>query len=119
MSLTPRLALAAFVVLAAVCCLVPCASRADDKPAIHQAKVPPTRKDLDRREAQRLYALGALQERKNLLLEAVRSYEGAARLDPDSAAVLRALAPLYFALDRPDDALAACKRILKLDPDDM
>ena len=40
------------------------------------------------------------------------------RLDPDAAAPLRALAPLYVALDRTDDALDACKKALELDPDD-
>ena len=39
-----------------------------------------------------LYARGALQERKNLLLEAVSSYEKAKRLDPESASILRASA---------------------------
>ena len=110
---TPRLAVGAFLVLIAG------AAVADDKPAVHKPKNPPTRQELDRREAQRLYALGCLQERKNLLIEAVRSFEAARRLDPASPSVLRALVPLYFALDRHDDALAACKRVLKLDPDDF
>jgi tetratricopeptide (TPR) repeat protein len=83
-----------------------------------ELKKPISRADLDRREAQRLYAQGMLDERKNRLVEAVRAYEAAARLDPDAAAIPRALAPLYLALDRSDDAIAACKRTLLLDRDD-
>lgn len=116
MSSTSRLAMAASSLLL-VCCVPPLS--AEEKPPIHKPKYPPSKQELDRREAQRLFAVGALQERKNLLVEAVRSFEAAKRLDPDSAAILRALVPLYFALDRHDDALAACKVVLKLDPDDF
>ena len=51
-------------------------------------------------------------------LRPLRAYEEAARLDPDAAAPLRALAPIYLALDRTDDALEACRKALELDPDD-
>src|SRR5947209_15021925 len=111
MSPTPRLAVVAVVFGLAAGGLF---AQDNDKPALHKPKHPETRKDLDRREALRLYALGARQERKSLLVEAARSYEAAKRLDPDSAAILRALIPLYFALERVDDALASCKQVLKL-----
>lgn len=116
MSTTSRLAVGPLLLLAL--CL-PRQGFADDLPPVHVPKAPPSRQELDRLEARRLYALGTLQERKNLLLEAVASFERARRLDPDSAAVLRALAPLYFALERGDDAMAACKRALALDPEDL
>jgi tetratricopeptide (TPR) repeat protein len=89
-----------------------------DRPRIHEPKKEPTRKDLDKREAVRLYALGALHERKNRFVEAVRCYEAARRLDPDSAAISRALVLIYIALDRTEDALAACRATLALAPDD-
>jgi tetratricopeptide (TPR) repeat protein len=89
-----------------------------DRPAKHVPIKPTTRQELDRLEARRLYGLAVLHERKNRLVEAVRCYEEARRLDPESAEVHRALVPLYVALDRGDDALAACKRTLELDPAD-
>lgn len=116
MSLTPRLAVAAAVFGLAAGSL---AAQDAERPAVLKPRVATSRQDLDRREAQRLYALGTLQERKTLLVEAARSYEAARRLDPDSAAIVRALVPLYLALERHDDAFNACKRVLKLDPDDF
>ena len=88
-------------------------------PPVHVPAHPADRRELDHVEALKVYSLGAIAERDNRLIEAVHSYEEAARLDPDAAAPLRALAPLYLALDRGDDALAACRRVLELDPDDL
>jgi tetratricopeptide (TPR) repeat protein len=79
---------------------------------------PRTQADLDRREAQKLYALGQMQERDSRLVEAVASYEEALRLDPDSALLRKAVVPLYLALDRLEDALRTCKEALDLDPGD-
>jgi tetratricopeptide (TPR) repeat protein len=79
---------------------------------------PRSRQDLDRLEARRLYALALLSERDNHLLAALRALEKATRLDPDAAAPTKALIPLYLALGRPADALAACRRTLDLDPGD-
>lgn len=87
-----------------------------DRPEPFTPARPETREQLNRREAVTLYGLGALHEHNNRLLEAVRAYEGAARLDPEAAAPLKALVPLYLALDRLDDALAACRKALDLDP---
>ena len=89
-----------------------------DPPARHAPAKPVTRQELDRLEALKLYGLGAIQERQSRLIEATHTYEKAQRLDPESAAIVRALIPLYFALDRTDEALAACRRVLELDPDD-
>jgi tetratricopeptide (TPR) repeat protein len=80
---------------------------------------PASRAELDHVEALKLYALGTLRERQNRLLEALHAFEEARRLDPESASIHRALIPLYFALDRLDDALAACRRVLELDPGDF
>jgi tetratricopeptide (TPR) repeat protein len=79
---------------------------------------PATRQELDRLEALKLHGLAALHEQAGRLVEAVRAYEAARRLDPDAAANHRALVPLYLALDRSADALEACRRTLELDPDD-
>lgn len=77
-----------------------------------------TRAELDRREAQKLYALGLLRQRQDRLLDALRNLEEAARLHPEAAPPHKALIPLYLALGRSDDALAACKSALERDPGD-
>src|SRR5690348_5611503 len=64
---------------------------------------PLTERQRDRHEAERLYALGLLQERDSRLVEATRTYEQALKLDPDSTLLRRALVPLYVALDRSED----------------
>ncbi len=79
---------------------------------------PFTSHENNRRQAQKLYGLAVLHERANRLVEAMRVYEKAEKLDPDSAAIPRALFGLYLALDRTEDALNACRQVLKLDPDD-
>src|SRR4051794_259339 len=118
MSLTPRWALGGLI-LFLVAPVVLAVQTGEERPARHVPSKPISRKDLDRREAQRLFGVGVLHERKNRLVEAVKSFEAAGRLDPDSAAILRSLIPLYLGLDRVDDALAACKATLKLDPEDF
>jgi tetratricopeptide (TPR) repeat protein len=117
MSLTPRWALIGLVLVLAGPMLAQAPSDRE-KPLPLEVKAPISRADLDHREAQRLYAQGLLDERKNRLVEAVRALEAAARLDPDAPAIPRALAPLYLALDRGDDAIAACRRTLALDRED-
>jgi tetratricopeptide (TPR) repeat protein len=79
---------------------------------------PATKEELDHLEALRLYGLGVVREHQNRLIEAMHTFEEASRLDPESAAIHRALIPIYFGLDRLDEALAACRRVLELDPDD-
>ncbi len=90
----------------------------DDPPKPARPLTPQTRAELDRREALKLYALGLSLERDNLLLEAARTYERALDLDPDSTAIRKALAPLYLALDRGDDALDVCREVVERDPGD-
>jgi tetratricopeptide (TPR) repeat protein len=90
----------------------------EDVPRPFVPRHPETRQDLDRREALKLYALGLMRERDDKLLEAVRAFEDARQLSPEAAFVHRALVPLYLALCRTDDALAACRKIVELDPED-
>lgn len=79
---------------------------------------PQTREELDRREARKLYGLSMLHQREDRILEAVRTLEDAIKLDPASAAIHKALVPLYLALSRSDDALNACKKTVANDPGD-
>src|SRR5438874_13809016 len=79
----------------------------------------PTRKQLDHLEAVKLYGLAAQHEYRNELPEALKVYEKALRLDPDAVAVRRAMLPLYAALDRQQDVLDCCRRVLQLEPGDF
>jgi tetratricopeptide (TPR) repeat protein len=92
---------------------------ADERPPVHVPLKKPTRRDLDRVEALKLYGLGVLHERDNRLVEALKTFEEARRLDPDALDVLRSLIPLYLALDRTDDACRTCEKVLALVPDDF
>jgi tetratricopeptide (TPR) repeat protein len=79
---------------------------------------PLTKHQLDTREARRLFAKGLVCQREDRLLEALRLFEKARQLDPNATSIHRALIPLYLALGRPDDSLAACRRAVELDPAD-
>lgn len=89
-----------------------------DPPTRHVPVKPVSRQELDHLEAVKLYGRGVMLEHQNRLIEATRTFEKARRLDPESAAVHRTLVPLYLALDRLDDALASCRRVLELEPGD-
>jgi tetratricopeptide (TPR) repeat protein len=90
-----------------------------DPLTVLENKKPSTRKDLDHLESLRLYAEGLICERNHRLVEALKHLEKARLLDPESTAILKALAPLYLALDRSEDALKTCERIVELDPGDF
>jgi tetratricopeptide (TPR) repeat protein len=89
-----------------------------ERPALFVPLRPLAQKDLDRRESLKLYALGFLYVRDDRLLEAVETFEKAAKLDLDATEVLKTLIPLYVALDRGPDALAVTRKVLDLDPND-
>jgi tetratricopeptide (TPR) repeat protein len=114
MPLSARLGAALLALLAAT----PLALRAQDRPEPFTPARPETREELNRREALKQYGLGVFHEHENRLLAAVRAYEEAARLDREAPAPYKALVPLYLGLDRLDDALEACKKVLDLDPGD-
>jgi tetratricopeptide (TPR) repeat protein len=96
----------------------PEAEPAVDRPTVHVPLRPATREQLDHLEAVKLFGLAAIQEKQNRLVEAARTLEAARRLDPEAAAPVKALVLIYFALDRTEDALAGCRRVLELNPDD-
>ncbi len=91
----------------------------EDRPTVHVPVRKPSRQDLDRAEAQKLFGLGLILERDNKLIEALKTFEEAQRLDPEATPLLRALVPLYLALDRTDEVYRTCARALELDPDDF
>jgi tetratricopeptide (TPR) repeat protein len=96
----------------------PEAGPAAERPALHVPLRATTKAELDHLEAVTLCGLAALQEKQNRLVEASRTLEAARRLDPDAIPPIKALIPIYLALDRGDDALAGCRRVLEVNPDD-
>jgi tetratricopeptide (TPR) repeat protein len=80
---------------------------------------PPTKEELRNREAQRLFALGVLQEKEHHFRDAIRTFKKAAALDPDAASIHRSLSRLYFTLGQTEEGLSAGRRALQLDPDDF
>lgn len=91
---------------------------AGERPEVFVPRKPKTKGERDRLKALESYAAGIIHQRNDRLFEALKCFEEAKQLDPKSAAVCRALIPLYFALGRDDDALAACRQALELDPAD-
>ncbi len=79
---------------------------------------PRTPRELNHLEAQKLYGLGLLRERHNQFLDAIQAFEQAVKLDPEAAPLHKALIPLYFALDRNDDAFRECRKAVELNPGD-
>jgi tetratricopeptide (TPR) repeat protein len=80
---------------------------------------PPTKEELRDREAQRLFALGILQEKEHHFRDAIRTFEKASALDPDAASIHRSLSRLYFTLGQTEQGVRAGQRALQLDPDDF
>lgn len=106
------------VLLCALASAWPCMAQQTENISTRPPR-PLTRRELDRREAVFLYGVAVEHEHRNRLPEALRNYEKALLLDPEGAPVLRALVPLYVALDRQQEALDACKRVVTLDPEDF
>lgn len=91
----------------------------EDRPQLLAPKQPPSQKELDQRASLHQYVLGLLCQREDRLIEALKAFETAAKLDPQAPAVFRGQVPLLIAVGRATDAVAACKAALALDPDDF
>ena len=90
----------------------------EEVPAPAKPVQPLTAKDLAKREAMSLYGLGMARQHNDRLVDALRLLEQARQLDPESGSIARALAPLYVALNRSDDALVAARKAVECDPGD-
>ncbi len=75
-------------------------------------------KDTEHYRALDLFLRGQLLESDSRILDAVRLYEEALKVDPHAVALYRALIPLCFGLDRQNQALEYCRKALELDPQD-
>ncbi len=65
-----------------------------------------------------LFGLAITRQHEDRLVDAVRLLEEARQLDPESPAISRALAPLYLAVNRSDDALSAARKAVEIEPGD-
>ena len=97
----------------------------DDRPRPLDDK-PLTKDELNRRKADQLlrdarthFALGIIRQRNEKLIEAVTTLEKAARLDPDSLEVRRALIPLYATIGRDEEATTLARHVIDRDPFDL
>lgn len=90
----------------------------DEPPRPYKTPRPPARAEVERRDALYKYVDGLLYEREDRLLEALKAYEESARLDASAAAAYKAQVNILLALDRPEDALAACRKTLERAPGD-
>jgi tetratricopeptide (TPR) repeat protein len=90
----------------------------EDIPKPYVAKKPPTRQEIEQRQSLHKYVYGLLCEQQDRFADALQAFEEAERLDPEAPAVIKAQVPILIALDRIDDALKACRKVLRLDPGD-
>jgi len=88
-------------------------SGTEAEPSYHVVPVSPAA------EAGAAFMRGRSLELDGKLLEAAEAFEHAARLDPNSPQVQRALAQVWLAAGEPERALGYAARALELQPDDL
>ncbi|MCS6851895.1 MAG: tetratricopeptide repeat protein [Gemmataceae bacterium] len=118
MPLPPRLAWVSFVLLGLEAAALRAQHPLEEPPAPLRPAHPLAPPQQNRRQARQLYAQALLQQHDDRILEAIRSLEEARQLDPEAVPIHRALVPLYLAVGRTDDFLAACQKVVAADPDD-
>jgi tetratricopeptide (TPR) repeat protein len=98
----------------------------DDRPKPLDDDKSITKDELNRRKAEQIvrdararFGLGILSQRQEKLLEAVTTFEKAAKLDPDSLEIRRALIPLYVVIGRDEEALKLAHEVIDRDPFDL
>lgn len=91
----------------------------DEVPVIIKAKKNIDSEKANQLESLKLFAKGLLFEREDCLLEALQTFEQAAKLDPTSIAIHKKVVGLYVVLDRGKDALKTCETILAINSKDI
>ena len=87
-------------------------------PGPYPATKPITRQDADCRASLKQYVLGLLCEHEDRLLEALKAYEEAARLDPQAARGLQGQVPLLWPWSAARTRSPPSHKVLELDPAD-
>ncbi len=88
-------------------------TESEARPSFHVVPVSPAA------EAGAAFMRGRALELDGKLLEAAEAYEHAARIDPNSPEVQRALAQVWLAAGEPERALGYAERALELEPADL
>jgi tetratricopeptide (TPR) repeat protein len=96
--------------------ILACGQAAEHQPVPANLAVHQPVSSANQREARELYALGLLRLKADRLVDATQAFEHGLERDPYAANLHRALVPLYVALGRTDDALAAATKAVELDP---
>jgi tetratricopeptide (TPR) repeat protein len=98
----------------------------DDRPKPIDDDKPLTKDELNRRKADQLlreararFGVGIMSQRQERLIEAVSTFEKAAKLDPESLEIRRALIPLYAIIGREEEARTLARHVLDRDPFDL
>lgn len=90
----------------------------NDRPKLFKPKTPPTRREIEERDSLYKFVDGLLYEHEEKYTDALKAFQEAARLDPDAPEIIKAQLPILLAMNRFDDALAGCKKVVALDPGD-
>jgi tetratricopeptide (TPR) repeat protein len=90
-----------------------------DRPKLLRPMTPPSRREIEERDSLYKFVDGLLYEHEEKFAEALKAFQDATRLDPDAPALVKAQVPILITLNRIDDALAACKKVVALDPGDF
>jgi tetratricopeptide (TPR) repeat protein len=98
----------------------------DDRPKPIDDDKPLTKDELNRRKADQLlreararFGVAIMSQRQERLIEAVSTFEKAAKLDPESLEIRRALIPLYAIIGREEEARTLARHVLDRDPFDL
>jgi len=89
-----------------------------DRPKVAKPKTPPTRQEMEARDALHKYAEGLRLQREDRLLEALKALEESTQLDPNETAPLKAQLGILLSLNRLSDSLSVSKKIVALNPGD-
>lgn len=92
-------------------------SQLEDAPQPFVPKQARTERQRDELEALSLFGAARMHEQRGDLHQALRLYQRALRLDPDSSAALRDVFRLARALDRPEEAMRYALRMVEQHPD--
>lgn len=86
--------------------------------AKHEPRVLPTEQEQNRQQATKLYATARMLEQKEDQVSALRLYQRALRLDPQSLPIAREIVPLAFALGRSSEAVRYALKTAEMTPTD-
>lgn len=92
--------------------------RLEDIPPLFVPLHPRTAEEQSRVESLRLYAVARALEDRHQIGEALDTLEKARKLNPESAAILRQVSRLNLVLGRTDEAVAAARKLIEIDPGD-